>query len=242
VPASLDAVVLRALARSPADRYATGQAMADDLEPILAETGFQSRMISTLLTDLYGSVTHSSQVALACLTPELLAAARGDGTADLRGGSATMAAVPSVPSSASATALGSATVSARRTRARRVWAAVLATTAAAAIVLLLGTRGGSGRSHAAMTAASSPAPHGPVVENVTAPAPTPAAAPADSGPLPAPRLPLREAPARRVVTSKARSAIAIRRPGSSGSGVASDAIASGRSIDPFAEAARRGHR
>jgi len=73
VPASLDAVVMRAIERDPAKRYASGQAMADDLEEVLAETKFQSRQLPQLLVELFGSGVHSSQTALSSLTPELLA-------------------------------------------------------------------------------------------------------------------------------------------------------------------------
>ena len=45
VPASLDAVVDAGARARPAQRYPTGQAMADDLEAVLRETGFHARML-----------------------------------------------------------------------------------------------------------------------------------------------------------------------------------------------------
>jgi hypothetical protein len=66
---------MRALKRNPAERYANGQVMSDDLEEVLAETKFQSRMLPRLLIDLFGSGRQSCQLAMSTLTPELLAAA-----------------------------------------------------------------------------------------------------------------------------------------------------------------------
>ena len=55
VPAALDAVVMRALERDRNKRYPTGQAMADDLEAVLRETGFHARMLPDLLREAFGS-------------------------------------------------------------------------------------------------------------------------------------------------------------------------------------------
>ena len=54
VPASLDAVVMRALERDRDTRYPTGQAMAEDLEAVLRETGFHARMLPDLLREAFG--------------------------------------------------------------------------------------------------------------------------------------------------------------------------------------------
>jgi hypothetical protein len=65
---------MRALERDLNQRYATGQAMADDLEEILRETKYHTRMLPSLLIESFGSGTHSSQVVMATLTPEFLEA------------------------------------------------------------------------------------------------------------------------------------------------------------------------
>ena len=72
VPASLDRIVLRAVARDPDERYATGQEMADDLDDVLRETKFSSKMLADLIRELFGFGT-TSQAAMSALTPELLA-------------------------------------------------------------------------------------------------------------------------------------------------------------------------
>ena len=79
VPPSLDAIVMRAIERDPEKRYSSGRAMAEDLEEVLRETGFKTRMLPKLLHDLFGTGLQSSQVVLSQLTPELLASA-ADGT------------------------------------------------------------------------------------------------------------------------------------------------------------------
>jgi serine/threonine-protein kinase len=79
VPPSLDAIVMHAIERDPDKRYSSGRAMAEDLEEVLRETGFKTRMLPQMLHELFGTGLHSSQVALSQLTPELLAAA-SDGT------------------------------------------------------------------------------------------------------------------------------------------------------------------
>src|SRR5699024_8439902 len=85
VPASLDRVVERALARDQDRRYPTAQAMLDELEPILGETKYQSRMVSDLLAELYGTGPHSSQAAFATVTPELLASFNESSSPSSRG-------------------------------------------------------------------------------------------------------------------------------------------------------------
>jgi serine/threonine-protein kinase len=51
VPAALDAVCLRALAREPADRFADCRAMAEALEPIVHELGFSATQLSALMKE-----------------------------------------------------------------------------------------------------------------------------------------------------------------------------------------------
>ena len=55
IPASLDRIVLRALDRDRDKRYPTGHAMADDLEAVLRETDFHSRMLPDLLREAFGA-------------------------------------------------------------------------------------------------------------------------------------------------------------------------------------------
>lgn len=72
IPRSLDAIVLRMLERDREKRYQTGKAVAEDLEEVLRECDFRPKMLPGLLVELFGSGAHSSQVALSCVTPELL--------------------------------------------------------------------------------------------------------------------------------------------------------------------------
>lgn len=72
IPTALDAIVLRALERDPANRYATGQDMADDLEQVLEDTKHQSKLLPHLLRDLFGADVMSTQLQLSNLMPESL--------------------------------------------------------------------------------------------------------------------------------------------------------------------------
>jgi serine/threonine protein kinase len=73
VPARLDQIVLKMLARDPNERYATGQALADDLEVVVGETKYQSRMMPAFLAQLFGSAPSSAHMALSMASPEMLA-------------------------------------------------------------------------------------------------------------------------------------------------------------------------
>jgi serine/threonine protein kinase len=73
VPASLDEIVLKALARDPDQRYAAGQTLADDLEAVLGEVKYQSRMLPAFLNELFGSAPSAAHIALSMASPELLA-------------------------------------------------------------------------------------------------------------------------------------------------------------------------
>jgi serine/threonine-protein kinase len=132
VPASLDAVVMRALERDRDKRYPNGQMMADDLEAVLRETGFHSRMLPDLLREAFGSDLSKSQESLSSVTPELLASLTDNSSAT---GSQTEVppAAPAAPP-----------------RAR--WKNVAAVVGFAAVTATLGglllARGGGGRSQA----------------------------------------------------------------------------------------------
>jgi hypothetical protein len=70
IPPALDDIVLRALQRDPADRYATGQVMADDLEEVLRATPYQSKALRSLVSDLFGGEMVSARRIAAGLPPE----------------------------------------------------------------------------------------------------------------------------------------------------------------------------
>ena len=78
IPKSLDAVVMKALARNRNVRYPTGQAMAEDLEAVLHLTGFHARMLSDLLRESFGADVSKSQETLSSVSPELLASLAED--------------------------------------------------------------------------------------------------------------------------------------------------------------------
>lgn len=231
IPASLDRVVARALARNQKDRYPTGQAMVDDLEPILAETTFHSRQVSQMLVELYGSGVPSSQVALACLTPELLASLDQAST------------VPSgAPGAAADARLAAHDRGDRRTRRRLLWGGLAAAAVLVATLGVVRTRAGGSVPHAAPPAnlATTVTVLPPaILEAPAAPAPAQPAPPRDDDT----ETPTATPPNRTGRgAAKARGALASRRSTAPRSPIARDAIASGRSIDPFAEAAQRGGR
>jgi eukaryotic-like serine/threonine-protein kinase len=220
VPPSLDAIVLRTLERNRDKRYQTGKALADDLEEVLRECNFRSKMLPSLLLELFGSGIHSSQVAMSCLTPELLAAAAS-----------------AAPNSTGTGSLSLTPVISRR----RAWPLWLAGAAVVAVLTLLwGVRAGwfaSPRMERASVQPASPSPTAAmVVPPLPQPAPAVVAAPPVVPPTTPPTTPVAPAP----VAPKAKRASG-QRPAKPVARAAEDAIAKGRSIDPFAEAATRGH-
>lgn len=214
VPGILDAIALRMLDRDPDKRYQTGQAVADDLEEAVRETKWRPRHLPRLLVDLFGSGTHSSQVAMSCVSPELLAS--------MDEPSATGSHTP--VSKAGLSRAGSAW------RSWRLWGALLGAVALlAALVVAFGPP--------AEKPQPTPPPEiaTPAVPVAPPPAEPAAVAPVETEPAveaaPALAKPAASKPAR----ARRKSARARAR-------VDNDAIAGGRSIDPFAEAARRGRR
>jgi serine/threonine protein kinase len=205
VTPDLDAIVLKALARDREKRYENGQAFADDLEDVMRETKWKSRMLPHLLADLFGSGNHSSQVALSCLTPEMLAAA-GATT-----GTGSLVASPSAATRS-------------RLRSWRLWAAVAGVLLVAGLGIFLGLR--FGQNAPAPLVASPPVRSAPPVPEPPPPPPAPVVAPQDAVvPPPAEVKPARQGWGKRPARAARRKA---ERP-----------IKSGRSIDPFVEAAKR---
>jgi serine/threonine protein kinase len=78
VPPALDKIVMKALARNREERYPTGYAMAEDLEGVLHETSYQSKMLADLLREAFGSGLSNSQETLSSVTPEMLASLSGE--------------------------------------------------------------------------------------------------------------------------------------------------------------------
>ena len=237
VPASLDAIVMRALERDPARRYGSGQEMAEELEEVLRETKFNSRMVGTLMVELFGSGQQSSQFALAALTPELLALA---GASDVSG-----TRLPS-PVDASTKAIQKPAHRFHWT-SRRLWGGVGAAAALVVVVAALASRSGSARPavKATMIAESrAPATTASAPSEVPAPAALPAPVPAKD---PSPSSSARARTASTIThaaraPASARRVPSARKPAATKPAVDTSRIASGLSIDPFAEAAARGHR
>jgi serine/threonine-protein kinase len=216
VPPELDRVVERALARDPAERYATGYEMAEDLEGVLTSLGYQARAMPALLRELFGAELSSRQIPAANLTPELLAACSNEtvsGTAPTP--TATPLPLPDGPKEFSVPMV----TLAGQPRSRWAWWVSASLGTAALAILLLGRNGG-GRTEA-KPAAPPPTPPAVVVEAAPKVLPAVEAPPAPVAPAPAPTEPDPPKAARRTrAAGKGR-------------------IARGLSIDPFAEAASR---
>jgi serine/threonine protein kinase len=212
IPASLDAVVMRALQRHPDARYPNGQAMADDLEKVLQETKLAVRMLPDLLNDLFGSSTTNQ--AMAALTPELLAQCADDPDSHTE--------LPSVK-----------TVAPPRRRPRPLLSAAAAISWTAALGALLLVRGGGGQSNASELTQSLPAAvsvrqmPNPIVVPTT---PVSAPAPVEPAPEPA-RAAAEDEPTAPAPTRRRTSRKRVR--------AERDRVLRGLSIDPFAEAKSR---
>ncbi len=219
VPPELDRIVARALARDPAERYATGQEMAEALDGVLEALHHQARALPDLLHELFGAELASRQIPTTGLAAELLAAAAtetsnvvppstGSGSADFEDYSVSIGMTTPV-------------------RPKPGWMSyVAASIGTATLLLLLVARGGGGRSQGATLPAAPPvaaaaeAPAAPPAQ-VAAPDPAPAATPQALEPAADAALPQVAKPAHRARWSgKGR-------------------VARGLSVDPFAEAASR---
>ena len=178
IPASVDAVVMRALERDPADRYATGHEMADALEKVLGETKHQAKMLPSLVRELFGSGVATGQLGVAGLEQHLAAVAE---SSTLRGTNSMTPLAPPLPAAAHGTPAAAPAPSPglRILPARWAWrqiaAATFAVSATMALLVMLFGRGGGGRSHAMGAHEQGPSPT-PVITMPIAPAqPRPAA-------------------------------------------------------------------
>lgn len=216
IPIGLDAIVLKMLERDRDERYQSGQALADDLEEVLRETKLHSRQLPNLLVDIFGSSTHSSQVAMSLVTPDLLLSAEASRIAS----EAMDARRPSLPI-------------APPKRRWPLWAGIGAGTCVLAAALgWAALREGAPVKQAQAPSAMAGPRHEP------APPVVPPAQPPALETEPAP-------PAEQAAPQeqpKASKVVGRRRSNRNASTPRLDAIANGRSIDPFAEADRRGHR
>jgi serine/threonine-protein kinase len=216
VPASLDAVVMKALARNRNVRYPSGHAMAEDLEAVLSLTGFNSRMLPDLMREAFGSDVSKSQESLSVVTPEMLAQLAEDSASD----SGTL------PTSGPKR---------RQWSVQRGISVVGAAAVTATLAGLLLARGGGGPSQAQER-------REPVQTAVAAPAP-PAAAPALQPPPGEPAAPRAVVPAPPTEAAPDEGSSSGKRShrhhhSSSRKKAQEDRVARGLSIDPFAEAQR----
>ena len=228
VPPELERIVARALARDPAERYPTGQALADDLDRVLEALRHRPRALPELLHELFGAELTSRQIPTTVLTSEMLAACRADSPSAGAGATdptpvARGAPEPDEYSISIAPPVEMAPPVGPPSR----WLSwVAASIGTATLLLLMLARGGGGRSQAETLPP-------PPVASTAAPLPEPA-------PLPAPKV---EPPAEAAAGSTRPSAP----PEATGPGhhvrwSGKGRIARGLSVDPFAEAASRGGR
>jgi serine/threonine protein kinase len=230
VPSALDFVVMRALERDPATRYATGEAMAEELEDVLAGSRYQARMLPALLHELFGEGLGASHGALPAVPPELLASFSSEpGTG--------AAAARSRPSLTAILGPGS--------RRRRILAASAGISWTVALAMLMFGRGGGGRSQATtLSVSTTPAAtaSAPVAASPSAPsAPSAPAEPTEPTAAAAPYPLIGDgAPEAAAPAPAARPARAHRDARGTRGGAAKARIARGLSIDPFAEAGKHG--
>jgi len=145
VPEALDAVVMRALERDPADRYASGQEMADDLEEVLRETKHQSKALPSLVRELFGASVATGQLGVAGLEEELAAVAE---SSTLRGTGTGTGSVSPLPGTPVAELSPSLSILPARWTWRQIAAATFAVSATMTLLVMLFGRGGGGHSHA----------------------------------------------------------------------------------------------
>ena len=204
--------------RDPAERYATGRELADDLDRLLESMRYQARALPDLLHDLFGAELTSRQIPTTALTAELLAACSAD--ASLATAPTPVAARRPPESEEYSISIGPASP----IRPRPGWMSwAAATMGTATLVLLLVARGGGGRSQGA-TLLRVPAPKLDSPAVVEVPARIPEAAQASA-----------RGPEATAVQAPEPGVKPAHRARWSGKG----RIARGLSVDPFAEAASR---
>jgi serine/threonine protein kinase len=230
VPPELDRIVARALARDPAERYATGQALGDDLDRVLEALRHQPRALPDLLHELFGAELSSRQIPTTTLTSEMLAACRADSSSAGAGAIVNTGASALDPTPMAAQRAPepddysiSIGVGAPVRPPSRWLSWVAASVGTATLLLLLVARGGGGRSQGATLP---PVPVVPLGAARAEPTLTPAVGLEPPQPQTQAGEPAAEEPSVTRLAHHARW---------SGQG----RIARGLSVDPFAEAASR---
>jgi serine/threonine protein kinase len=232
VPPELDRIVARALAREPAERYATAQAMADELDSVLEELRHQARALPDLLHELFGAELASRQIPTTTLTPEMLAACRADSSSASGSAGAPdptpLAVLPAPERDEYSISIGAGAP----VRPPSRWLSwVAGSVGTATLLLLLVARGGGGRSQGATL------PPPPVVfpgATLLEPKLAPALKIGPQGEA--------EAPPQNQAGEPAPGESSVARPGHHARWSGKGRIARGLSVDPFAEAASRAGR
>jgi serine/threonine protein kinase len=226
VPKCLNDIVMRMLERDPDDRYVSGRAVAEDLDEFLHRTKFSSRTIPDLLTDLFGSRSHSSRFTMTCLTPELLAEVNA--MESPKAGNGLMVAQVSVPEPPkSANGLETTDVIGKGyRRSWRLWAAAGAFITIAVFMFGLGFRANR------VEPSASARPAMPVLP-VPTPQPTQptAATTSPSSPIATVLADPSATKPKKAPTGQRSEKLRVQK--------VNNPIADGDSIDPFAEAAER---
>jgi eukaryotic-like serine/threonine-protein kinase len=226
VPTELDRIVARALARDPAERYATAHQLVEDLDEVLTSVRYQPRALPALLRELFGAELSSRQIPASSLTPALLAASSNETVTGTAAPSVTPsgAATGVTPPAAVAYSVSVPTLAGGR-RSRRPWWVIAAVETATLLVLLFG-RGGGRRTLA--TAVRAPAGRAQIAVATPQEPPRPKTTPAP------------KAAANDVQASNSQMAkLAAPKPAHRARSAGQGRIGRGLSINPFDEAASR---
>jgi eukaryotic-like serine/threonine-protein kinase len=246
VPASLDAVVMRALERDPDRRYATGHELADDLEEVLSETKHQAKMLPILVRELFGAGVNTGQLSVAGLEEHLAAVAE---SSTLRGTNSATPLAPPLPivTQAPLPAPQGRTIPLLPARWawRQIATATFAVSATMALLVMLFARGGGGRSHAMGTPEPAPVTKPVITMPISPPQDKQPAVPSEAPAVtpeevkPGPVVEPLPAPAAKPGAAEAEATGGgTRRSSRSKVRAERDRITRGLSIDPFADAQR----